>query len=288
MPTTLNRGFHSAEELIARMQDLPSLPAVVMQVYQMVDDPNVHAQQVAQEISKDQGFTTRVLRIANSAYYGMSRQVATIEEAVVVLGMNTVKNLALIAATYPLFQRALIGYTPHVSGMWTHSLAVGLITQMGARQFDARVRNEAFTAGLLHDVGKLVISAALTNWMGELHDLVHHQGKPVHEAERELFGFTHEEVGALLVERWKLPSHIAHMIRYHHQSLEVDDPTCALIEYADYCANQLGYQMNPEAPQEPFDTRVLNRLNMTLEESEIFMQRANELLSASQSLFQLK
>jgi HD-like signal output (HDOD) protein len=198
MPTTLTRSFQSAEELIARTQDLPSLPAVVMQVYQMVDDPNVHAQQVAQEISKDQGFTTRVLRIANSAYYGMSRQVATIEEAVVVLGMNTVKNLALIAATYPLFQRALIGYTPHVSGMWTHSLAVGLITQMGARQFDARVRNEAFTAGLLHDVGKLVISAALTNWMGELHDLVHHQGKPVHEAERELFGFTHEEVGALL------------------------------------------------------------------------------------------
>lgn len=62
----------------------------------------------------------------------------------------------------------------------------------------------------------------------------------------------------------------------------------ALIEYADYCANQLGYQMNPEAPQEPFDTRVLNRLNMTLEESELFVQRANELLSASQSLFQLK
>jgi HD-like signal output (HDOD) protein len=159
---------------------------------------------------------------------------------------------------------------------------------MGARQFDARVRNEAFTAGLLHDVGKLVISAALTNWMGELHDMVHHQGKPVHEAERELFGFTHEEVGALLAERWKLPSHIAQMIRYHHQSLEVDDPACALIEYADYCANQLGYQMNPEAPQEPFDTRVLNRLNMTLEESELFLQRANELLSASQSLFHLK
>ena len=82
MPTTLTRSFQSAEELIARTQDLPSLPAVVMQVYQMVDDPNVHAQQVAQEISKDQGFTTRVLRIANSAYYGMSRQVATIEEAV--------------------------------------------------------------------------------------------------------------------------------------------------------------------------------------------------------------
>ncbi|MCS7273312.1 MAG: HDOD domain-containing protein [Fimbriimonadales bacterium] len=288
MPTTLTRVYHSAEELIARTQDLPSLPAVVMRVYQMVEDPSVHAQQVAQEISKDQGFTARVLRVANSAYYGMTRQVATIEEAVIVLGMNTVKNLALIAATYPLFQRALIGYTPHVSSMWTHSLAVGLICQMGARQFDTRVRNEAFTAGLLHDIGKLVISTALTNWMGELYDMVHRKGKPVHEAERELFGFTHEEVGALLIERWKLPPSIAHMIRYHHQSGEVEDPACALVEFADYCANRLGYQMNPEAPQEPFDTRVLNRLNMTLEECELFVQRADEMLTASQSLFRLK
>ncbi len=287
MPT-LTQRVGSAEELITRLQDLPSLPAVVMQVYQMADDPNVHAQQIAQTISKDQGFTTRVLRIANSAYYGMTRQVATIDEAVVVLGMNTVKNLALIAATYPLFQRALIGYTPHVSGLWTHSLAVGLIAQMGARRLDGKIRNEAFTAGLLHDVGKLVISSALSSWMGELHEMVHGKRMSVHQAEKELFGFTHEEVGALLVERWKLPTRIAHMIRYHHQSLETGESACALIEYADYCANHLGYPMNPEAPEEPFDTRVLNVLGMSIEEAELFQQQAGELLKASQSLFTLK
>ncbi len=287
MPT-LSQHVGSAEELITRLQDLPSLPAVVMQVYQMADDPNVHAHQIAQTISKDQGFTARVLRIANSAYYGMTRQVSTIDEAVVVLGMNTVKNLALIAATYPLFQRALIGYTPHVSGLWTHSLAVGLIAQHGARRFESKVRNEAFTAGLLHDVGKLVISSSLSSWMGELHELVHGKRLSVHQAEQELFGFTHEEVGALLIERWKLPTRIAHMIRYHHQSLEANDPNCALIEYADHCANRLGYMMNPEAPEEPFDTRVLNVLGMSLDESELFFQQAGEMLKASQALFTLK
>ncbi|GBC92210.1 Ribonuclease Y [bacterium HR15] len=282
------RTFASAEEVIQRLQDLPSLPAVVMQVYQMADNPEVSAQQLALVIGKDQGFTMRLLRLANSAYYGMVRRIGTIEEAVVVLGINTVRNLALIAATYPLFRRALLGYTPQVSGLWSHSLAVGLVAQTGARIFDVQVRNEAFTAGLLHDVGKLVISTALTDWMGELHDLVHHYRMPVHEAERELFGFTHEEMGALLVERWNLPPLIVKMIRFHHQSLEQNDAPCALIEFADYCANQLGYMMNPEAPPEPFDTRVLNVLGVDYEEAEQFMTRVKEVLQASQSLFMLQ
>ncbi len=278
----------SAEELLSKLQDLPSLPAVVMRVYQMADDPAVHAHQIALEIGKDQGFATRVLRVANSAYYGLSRQVGTLEEAVVVLGMHTVKNLALIAATYPLFQRTLLGYTPHTSGLWTHSMAVGLIAQLGARTFDTPIRNEAFTAGLLHDVGKLVISTALSDWMGELYDRVVHKRMPVHQAEQELFGFTHEEVGALLIDRWKLPQRIALLVQGHHQSLTTNDRNCALIEYADYCANQLGYCMNPDAPQEPFDTRVLNVLGITLEESEQFLQRANEMLRSAQGLMQLK
>lgn len=282
------KAVPSPEELLNKLQDLPSLPAVVMQVYQMADNPEVHAHQIALEIGKDQGFAARVLRVANSAYYGLSRQVGTIEDAVVVLGMHTVKNLALIAATYPLFQRTLLGYTPHASGLWTHSMAVGLIAQLGARTFDTPVRNEAFTAGLLHDVGKLVVSTALSDWMGELYDLVVHKRLPVHQAEKELLGFTHEEIGALLVDRWKLPHRIAVLVRGHHQSLATGDRNCALIEYADYCANQLGYSMNPDAPQEPFDTRVLNVLGISLEESEQFLQRANETLKASQGLMQLK
>ncbi len=284
---TQTRTFASAEEVIQRLQDLPSLPAVVMQVYQMADDPQTSAQQLALVIGKDQGFTMRLLRLANSAYYGMMRRVGTIEEAVVVLGISTVRNLALIAATFPLFRRALLGYTPHVSGLWSHSLAVGLVAQVGSRMFEVQKRNEAFTAGLLHDVGKLIISTALTDWMGELHDLIHHYRMPVHSAERELFGFTHEEIGALVVERWNLPPCIARMIRFHHQSLEQNDPSCALIEFADYCANQLGYMMNPEAPPEPFDTRVLNVLGVDIEQAEQFMARAKEVLQASQNLFQI-
>ncbi len=285
---THTRPVASAEEVIQRLKDLPSLPVVVMQVYQAADNPDMSAQQLALIIGRDQGFTVRLLRIANSAYYGMMRQIATIEEAVVVLGISTIKNLALVAATYPLFRRALVGYTLHVSGLWSHSLAVGLVAQAGARAFDVDARSEAFTAGLLHDVGKLVISTALTDWMGELSDLVHHYRMPVHEAERELFGFTHEEIGALLVERWNLPPRIAKMVRFHHQSLDQNDPNCALIEFADYCANQIGYMMNPEAPPEPFDTRVLNVLGIGLEEAEQFMARAREVLHAAQTLFQMK
>jgi putative nucleotidyltransferase with HDIG domain len=284
---SIKKRVSSVDELIGRVQDLPSLPNVVMEVYRIADEPTVNAQKMSMIITRDQGFAARLLRMANSAYYGLSRQVGTVEESVVVLGVQAVKNLALLAGTYPLLQKPVSGYTQNPNGLWIHSLATALIAQAGGRLMDIPVKNEAFTAGLLHDVGKLVISTYLSGWMGDLHEMVMDKGMPVHKAEQQLFGFTHEAVGAAVVEQWNLPAKIVQMIRYHHQASESEDPACALIEFADYCANTLGYAMNPESLLEPLSPQTLSLLGLGKNDISPFQEKVEQVLQNAQSMFSL-
>jgi len=279
--------FSSVDELIGLVQDLPSLPNVVMTVYQMADDPAVNAQKMSAIITRDQSFAARLLRMANSAYYGLARQVGTVEEAVVVLGVQAVKNLALLAGTYPVLQKSVNGYSQNPNGLWIHSLAAALVAQTGGRMLDMPVKNEAFTAGLLHDIGKLVISTHLAGWMGDLQEIVLDKGVSVHQAEQQLFGFTHEAVGAAVVERWNLPDRIVQMIRFHHQASECGDPNCALIEFADCCANTLGYAMNPEAQLESLSQQALSLLGLNESDVEPFQEKVEQVLHNAQSMFNM-
>lgn len=279
--------FSSVDDLIGRVQDLPSLPNVVMAVYQMADDPAVNAQKMSVIIAQDQGFAARLLRMANSAYYGLSRQVGGVDEAIVVLGIQAIKNLALLAGTYPLLQKSVDGYSRNPNGLWIHSLATALIAQAGGRMLDMTVKNEAFTAGLLHDIGKLVISTHLTGWMRDLHEMVTDKGMPVHQVEQQLFGFTHEEVGAAVVERWNLPAKIVQMIRFHHHAGECNDPACALIELADYCADTLGYATDPESQLEPLSPQALSLLGLGESDVAPFQEKVEQVLQNAQSMFSI-
>lgn len=279
--------FSSVDELIGQVQDLPSLPNVVAAIYQMADDPAVNAQKMSVVIARDQGFAARLLRMANSAYYGLSRQIGVVEEAVVVLGIQAIKNLALLAGTYPLLQRSVNGYSRNSNGLWSHSLATALIAQAGGRMLDMQIKNEAFTAGLLHDIGKLVISTHLSGWMGDLQEMVECKGMTVHQAERQLFGFTHETVGAAIVERWNLPTKIVQMIRFHHQASECNDQACALIEFADYSANTLGYAMDPELQIEPLSPQALSLLGLSENDVASFQEKVEQVLQNAQSMFSI-
>lgn len=286
MKSKKNR-FSSVDELIGQVQDLPSLPNVVMAVYQMADDPAVNAQKMSAIITRDQSFVARLLRMANSAYYGLARQVGTVEEAVIVLGVQAVKNLALLAGTYPVLQKSVNGYSQNPNGLWIHSLAAALAAQTGGRMLDMPVKNEAFTAGLLHDIGKLVISTHFAGWMGDLQEMVLDKGASAHQAEQKLFGFTHEAVGAAVVERWNLPDRIVQMIRFHHQASECGDPNCALIEFADYCANMLGYTLNPEAQLEPLSPQALSLLGLSESDVGPFQEKVEQVLQNAQSMFNM-
>lgn len=275
----------SAEALVSKIQDLPSLPDVVMRVYQMADDPQMNAQKIGAMIYKDQALTARALRMVNSAYFGLSRRIASIEEAVIVLGAQAIKNLALLAATYPLMQKTLNGYTEDKDGLWKHALATGLIAQLCAKQIELKNPSELFTAGLLHDVGKLILSTSMSEWMGDLREMVTKRGKSVVEAEQELFGFTHADVGAALVDRWNLPNPIADLVLHHHNAAQTGNPENAIVQFADYCANTLGYPLSQEVTALELDPALLAIIDFSDGSLKEFMQKAQTALQGAQAMF---
>jgi hypothetical protein len=154
-------------------RDLPSLPEVAVKVSRLADDPNASAASIARVIATDQGLTARILRLANSALYGVARRVGTVQEAVVILGLGTIRNLTLAASIYPALGAAVPGYDLAKGELWRHSVAAALCAQELARRMPRAPRpgagaapsaavspDEAFVAGLLHDIGKTLLSAA--------------------------------------------------------------------------------------------------------------------------------
>ena len=195
---------------------LPTLPAVITQLIGIIDNPKTSARNVAQLISTDQALTAKILKLANSAFYGFPREIATVNHAVVVLGFETVKNLALSVSVLERFSGHGESSGFDRQKFWEHSIGCGVAAKLLAAKFRYRVSGEVFAAGILHDIGKLVLSQYFPADFGEVLDLAESQGTYIGKAEEQVLGVTHAEVGGWLAERWNLPDQLEESISNHH------------------------------------------------------------------------
>ena len=195
---------------------LPTLPAVITQLIGIIDNPTTSARNVAQLISTDQALTAKILKLANSAFYGFPREIATVNHAVVVLGFETVKNLALSVSVLERFSGHGESSGFDRQKFWEHSIGCGVAAKMLATKFRYRVSGEVFAAGILHDIGKLVLSQYFPADFGEILDVAQSQGIYIGKAEEQVLGVTHAEVGGWLAERWNLPDQLEESISNHH------------------------------------------------------------------------
>lgn len=212
---------------MAAVEDLPALPDVAMKVIRLADDPNASALALGRVIGTDQGLTARVLRMANSAFYGVSRRIGTVQEGVVVLGMRTIKVLTLAASVYPVLSRPNNGYSLGRGELWRHSVACGLGAQVLAKHakpaaphIGSVTPDEAFVAGLLHDIGKMVIGSLLAGYFEQARALALAENMAFADAERALLGFDHAQAGAAIGEKWNLPAPLVDAIACHHHPLQ--------------------------------------------------------------------
>jgi putative nucleotidyltransferase with HDIG domain len=205
------------DDIVSRTSDLPTFSAAALEVMKIADSSTTRAQDIAKIVSQDQSMSVRVLRLANSAFYGMSRNISSLPEAVVVLGMRTVKNLAMVAATYPWMSKPLKGYDLAPMALWQHSFGTALAAQTLAQRSSKCDPELAFTAGLLHDVGKV----ALSIWIGEkLKAILYYaerEGIPFDVAEKKILGYDHTEVGEHMGRNWNLPEEVLLGVRWHHE-----------------------------------------------------------------------
>jgi putative nucleotidyltransferase with HDIG domain len=223
---------------------LPTLPTVVARMLDLVDNPKTSTVTLARLIAQDQVLTARILKLANSSFYAFPRRIGTVQLALVVLGFDAVKEMALGLSVLGAFRDESKSEHFHIARFWQHSVAVGAATRLLARKLGHRQVGEAFVAGLLHDIGKLVLNQYLPKEFATCLSAVNLQGKPPAEAEMALFGTTHGEVGGWLAERWNLPLALVEAIRHHHFPTQSKDspelPT--LVGLGDYLAHrcQLG------------------------------------------------
>ncbi|MFQ5739521.1 MAG: HDOD domain-containing protein [Acidobacteriota bacterium] len=196
-------------------KSLPSLPSLYLELEKELRSPLATARRVDRIISKDMAMTAKILQLANSAYYGVSREVSTVERAVILLGLDLVKNLVLVVHVFSQFNLAKMKVLP-VAGLWRHSMACsGIARKLAIAENAPRDRvDQATTAGFLHDIGKLI----LANTQPEQYQLMalKARGVPLYLAEEDRFGFNHAELGGYFLRLWGLPSPIIQAVAYHH------------------------------------------------------------------------
>ncbi len=220
---------------------LPTLPTVIAKMLELVDNPKTSASSLSNLVMRDQVLTAKILKMANSSFYAFPRQIATVKLALVVLGFENVKEMALSLSVLNSFKGE---NTKHfdTSLFWQHSIAVGACTRMIARDTCYRLAGEAFVAGLLHDIGKVVLNQYLPDEFAEIQSLIFERGKSTEEAEMAVLGVTHAEVGGWLAERWNLPVILVEAIKYHmHPELCPRNSELALMVYlSDYLSTKCG------------------------------------------------
>ncbi|ERP38897.1 HDOD domain-containing protein [Chitinivibrio alkaliphilus] len=228
--------------IASRISTIPTLPTVISKMLEMVDNPRTDARRLARVISNDQSLTARILKTANSAFYGFSREISTVDTAIIVMGFNAVKEMGLSLSVFDAFKNMGTVESFNVNRYWEHSVAVAISSKIIARRLLLPKSEELFVAGLLHDIGKMVFAQYLPDDFNTVVAQQKQASCSFHEAERHVMDITHAGIGGLIAHRWHLPERIEHSIRYHHYH-GIDTPHCLegiITDFADLLAHRAG------------------------------------------------
>ncbi|MFW6366303.1 MAG: HDOD domain-containing protein, partial [Spirochaetota bacterium] len=212
------------ESIVNNLDALPSLPDVVTRIINMVNDPDVDFKKVAEEISKDQAITTNILKIANSAYFSKGKEITSVDKALVTLGMKEVKDIVVVAATKDVLNKPIAGYDLAKGELWKHNLAVAMLAKKIALDKKKRALSDVvFTGGIIHDVGKTVLALYVASTFQEILTTTIEKQITFSQAEHEIMGFNHQEIGERILTKWEFPEILQHIVRYHHDADEAPE-----------------------------------------------------------------
>ncbi|MEN8806462.1 MAG: HDOD domain-containing protein [Desulfobacterales bacterium] len=276
----------TAEELkkriLSNLSGLPPMPQIVFKAHEIMEDPNSGTKKVAELIETDQAIAAKVLKMANSAYYGMSGKVSSIQHAAVVLGDKALGELVTLAGTSSLLGNKLYGYAMDSGELWRHSMTVAFGSKIMAQRYMPQLENDAFSVGLIHDVGKLVLDRPVLNRKSVFDEFMASGDKTFLSAENRILGFDHAEIGYDICQQWQIPDSLAKAIRYHHRpSAESDDSLVCIVSMADTIANMAAamsmagrIQSGIDAVMYMVDDTVMERLALGEKDIGVIMESA--------------
>ncbi len=234
------------QRIIQDLGQIPTMPTIAARIMQIVNDPHSSAEDVAKFISRDVALTSKVLRLANSAFYGIPRTISSVNSAIVILGFNTIRSLVLSASVLKVFP-ARPGVTAVFDrkAFWKHSFMVGIASRMVAQIYRKRRlvdMETAFSAGLLHDVGKIILEQYSNEEYVPVLKAAKEKGIPLVVAEREMLGLTHADVSGMLVDKWQMPNELRGPIIHHHAPGEdkASQEMAGIIHFANHLCHLKG------------------------------------------------
>lgn len=218
----MNKGYEMEQSVIDRIVqttgDIPAMPQVANMVLDRIADPNATPKEIQLIISKDQALAARVLKVANSSFYGLSRSVTRISDAIVVMGFNSLRSLVMTTVMNDLFKS--FGLTEKL--LWEHSLVSAATAKRIASAIRFSKVEECFLAGLMHDIGKVILNIKMPEkTLTIVQEVYNSEGATTFtQVEETIFGFTHAEVGRLVARKWNFAEEIEEAIGYHHKPAE--------------------------------------------------------------------
>ena len=270
------------DDIISDIKSFPSMSGAALKVLKLVDDPNSTASEIEEILRYEPSITANILKLTNSAYFGVPTKVASIRQAIVLLGWEKLGKLVMTTCVNAVLDKPVRGYDLSPGELWQHSIAVSVAAELLVKELNIDADNEIFTAALLHDLGKLVLGdyvkedfSAIKTAAGE--------GTPFQAAERRVLGTDHAEVGGRLLELWSFPESLVQAVRWHHEPDSAEEPGAIidLIHVADVLCLMIGLGVGTEGLQYKPSPAATKRLGLKPRQLELVasqtLQWANEL-----------
>lgn len=272
----LLQSNRTLDRVISSVGDLPASPAIVSSLMNLTTDVNTNIDRICETIMADQSLAAKLLKLSNSSFYGRAKEVRTLREAVVLLGFKTLRSLAVATSTHTLYQK--IANEEFRVKLWEHALATALASRLIADAVGHPNSEEAFICGLMHDIGKLVLSQKLYDDYNQVIRTVEEKGAKFIDVEEEKFGFNHTDVGLLLLHKWAFPRVLSNAVFEHHHPIDAGEkpiPLAFIINLANYMVKNLEIGFNdfkmadlsllPSAGTLELDTDRLEQIKNRLE-----------------------
>lgn len=258
----------SLEELKERVQDLPPLPDLALRLMRMCQDPEVPPREIVEVIKHDPAITMKVLRLCNSPFYGLPRQITSLQEAMIYIGTDALVNFVLAGCLASYCQDENEGYGLEKGELWRHSVGTAICAQKVAEHAEPGMAGIAFTCGLLHNVGKIILNNYVAEAFPGMIELVEKRGMSFLDAEKQVLGYTHAEAGAAIAAHWNLPAEIVDSIRYQYNPTAAEEHKrlVAIVHVGNILCMSFGIGVGSDGLAYLFHPSAIKVLNLKIED----------------------
>lgn len=284
-----NDAVKLVDQILAQVEDLPAVPAIAQRVLAEMNDPDFSFRNVMELVKLDPGITSHVLRLCNSPYYGLRQKVSSLEQALALLGANNIVEVVLSSKMVGMFKKPQDGYRLPRGELWQHSMATALLAQRLGEKARFTERATLFTAALLHDVGKLILSEFVGEKLDIIEAMVRDEGKSFVEAERLVLGVDHALLGALVARKWNFPESIAHAIAFHHdlERAAKHRELVRLVALANLMVLSFGVGSGAQGLAAPASAELLSEAHLKSRDLDIISLELKDILDQAGELLDL-